>query len=93
MSKLNKITTYPIGLGMGNLELETSAAYCWNYILDNELPLDSYLPLEIGEQFGMFNIHPNSGFSLENLGMIEVKEDLFCFTPKALELLIDFTKE
>ena len=91
-TKVTKITKYPIGLGMGNLELEEAASRCWNHIIENELPLDTWIDNSLGEEMGIFYKKPQTGLTLFKQGFIEIDGDKFKLSDSAIELLVNFPK-
>ncbi len=72
---MKKFTRSPIGLGFTYSEHEDSAAYIWNDLVDNNLPLDSWWkPASSTYRDIMFR---KDGTTMLSLGIIEQDGDLF----------------
>lgn len=91
---MQKVTKMPIGLGMNHLEKEIAACQLWNRHIERGNKPDEWEEIQEWHDTAMFSKNLESGKSLENEGFIEVEREngRFRLTPKAIELLKEFTE-
>ena len=89
----NKVTRWPIGLGMNHLEQEAAASHFWNDLIDGELEPTAWLPVSMAHK-DLFAKNMETGANMLDSGFIEMSEngEMVRLTDRAIELLEKFTK-